>query len=459
MTSTTPSVSEPEATPSELIYPLDSRPPFGTSLLAAVQHILAMILSVIAPPLIVAAGLGLPAEMTSYLVTMALLFTGIGILLQVNSPWGIGSGLLTVQSTNFYFAAPLIAAGTMLMQQKGLSVEQSLSTLLGVCCAGGFIIMLGSRMMHFLRNVISHTVAGVTVMLIGISLIKVGAMDWAGGFAAQSAGTLGEPANLLLGVLVICIVVLCNRSQNGLVRMCSLVIGIGIGCLVAACFGMVDWTPVQNFHWTFDLPVPFKFGFFHFDWQIFFTLIFLFLVVVIESMGDITATSVVSEQPISGALFHKRLAGGILCDGLITSVGAVFGSLPMATFSQNNGIIQLSGVASRKVGNFCGALFLLFAFCPFIVLFFQAIPRPVLGGALIVLFGTIACSGIRILLQHDVNRRESTIIAISLGVGIMSMVTPEAFAKLPNWARMFLDSSIVSGGVTAILINQLLPKK
>lgn len=443
---------------SELIFNLDSTPPFSTSLLAAVQHILAMILSVIAPPLIVTGGLGLPPDVTAYMVSMALLFTGIGIFMQVNKPCGIGSGLLSIQATNFYFAAPLITAGTLLMQQKGLSMEATLSTLFGVCCAGGLVIMLGSRAMHFLRSIVTHTVAGVTVMLIGISLIKVGAMDWGGGFNAQDNGTLGDPANLLLGTLVIFIIVICNRSPKPLIRMCSLIIGIGAGFVAAVCFDMVDWNILHEWKWDVEVPIPFKFGFFGFDWQIFLTLFFLFLVVIIEAMGDITATCVVSEQPIQGQLFHKRLAGGIFCDGFITAVGAIFGSLPMATFSQNNGIIQMSGVASRKVGNFCGVLFIAFAFCPFIVLFFHLIPRPVLGGALVVLFGTIACSGVRILLQHDVNRRESTIIAISLGVGIMSMQTPEVFAKLPSWATLLLDSSIVSGGVSAMIINQLLPK-
>lgn len=448
----------PASKESELLFPLEATPPFGTTLLAAVQHILAMILSVIAPPLIVTAGLGLPADVTSYMVSMALLFTGIGIFIQVNGRFGIGSGLLSIQATNFYFAAPLIAAGTFLMQQKGLNMEATLSTIFGVCCAGGFVIMLGSRIMHFLRTIVTHTVAGVTVMLIGISLIKVGALDWGGGFSAKGDGTLGDPANLMLGALVILIIIMCNRSQRPLLRMCSLIIGIGVGFMAALCFGMVDWTIFQNWKWDMEVPVPFKFGFFGFDWQIFITLFFLFLVVIIEAMGDITATCVVSEQPIHGPLFHKRLAGGIFCDGFITAIGAVFGSLPMATFSQNNGIIQMSGVASRKVGNFCGILFILFAFCPFIVLFFQLIPRPVLGGALVVLFGTIACSGIRILLQHDVDRRESTIIAISLAVGIISMQSPEVFTKLPDWSRLLLDSSIVAGGVTAMLINLVLPK-
>ena len=234
--------------------------------------------------------------------------------------------------------------------------------------------------------------------------------------------------------------------------------GILVGFAVAIVMGKVNWNILSEQHTWFIMPVPFKFGFFGFDLHSFLVLSFLFLVVVIEAIGDLTATSVVSEQPVRGRVYRSRLAGGILCDGMMTSLGAIFGCFPVATFSQNNGVIQLSGVASRKVGKFCGVLFILFALFPIIVVFFQLLPRPVLGGALVVLFGTIACSGIRILLQHEVNRRESIIIAVSIGVGLMSMTTPEVFERLPRFLKIFFDSAIVSGGVTAMIVHQILPK-
>ena len=368
-----PATPNPEKE-SELIYGLESHPPFGSSLLAALQHILAMVLSVMAPPAIVAGALGVPPEAIAYLVSMSLLFAGIGIWFQVSRPFGIGSGMLSIQATSFAFPGTLIAVGALLMKEQGMSWEQALSTLFGVCFIGGFVVMAGSRIMPFLRKIITPTVAGITVMMIGVS------------------------------------------------------------------------------------PVPFKFGFFGFDLHSFLVLSFLFLVVVIEAIGDLTATSVVSEQPVRGRVYRSRLAGGILCDGMMTSLGAIFGCFPVATFSQNNGVIQLSGVASRKVGKFCGVLFILFALFPIIVVFFQLLPRPVLGGALVVLFGTIACSGIRILLQHEVNRRESIIIAVSIGVGLMSMTTPEVFERLPRFLKIFFDSAIVSGGVTAMIVHQILPK-
>ncbi len=454
MSNVSPAAPEKE---SELIYGLDSQPPFGPSLLAAVQHILAMVLSVMAPPAIVAGALGVPPDAIAYLVSMSLLFAGIGIWFQVSRPFGIGSGMLSIQATSFAFPGTLIAVGTLLMKEQGMPWEQALSTLFGVCFVGGFVVMAGSRIMPFLRKIITPTVAGITVMMIGLSLVRVGAVDLAGGFAAKADGTFGALSNLLLGTLVILVILFVNRSRNPLLRMSSLIVGILAG-FAAAVMGKVNWAVLSEQHTWFVMPVPFKFGFFGFDLHSFLVLSFLFLVVVIEAVGDLTATSVVSEQPVRGCVYRSRLAGGILCDGLMTVLGAVFGCFPVATFSQNNGVIQLSGVASRKVGKFCGVLFILFALFPVIVVFFQLLPRPVLGGALVVLFGTIACSGIRILLQHEVNRRESIIIAVAVGVGLMSMTTPEAFEKLPRFLKIFFDSAIVSGGVTAMIAHQLLPK-
>lgn len=443
---------------SELIYALDSRPPFGESLLAATQHILAMILGVMAPPAIVATALGVPAEAIAYLVSMSLLFAGIGILFQVNRPFGIGSGLLSVQATSFAFPGTLIAIGLAMMREQGLPWQETLTTLFGVCFVGGFVVMFGSRAIPFLRKIITPTVAGITVLMIGVSLVKVGAVDLAGGFAAKSTGTFGDPSNLLLGTVVILTIVLVNRSTSSLLRMSSLVIGIGVGFALSILMGKVDWSILARDHTWFIMPVPFKFGFFGFDIHAFLVLSFLFLVAVIEVIGDITATSVVSEQPVTGPLYRSRLGGGILCDGMMTSLGAVFGCFPMATFAQNNGVIQLSGVASRKVGRFCGILFILFAIFPIVVVFFELLPRPVLGGALVVLFGTIACSGIRILLQHEINRRESIVVATALGVGIVSLTAPDIFVKLPHFLQMFFESGIVSGGVTAMIVHQILPR-
>lgn len=445
---------------SELIFPLDSKPSFGVSLIAAFQHILSMVLSVMAPPAIVGGALGLDAVTIAYLVSMSLFFAGVGILLQVTRPFlGIGSGMLSIQATSFVFPGALISVGTYLLHDKGLSQNEMMATLFCTCFLGGILVMICSRFIKYLQKIITNTVAGVTVMMIGLSLISVGAESFAGGAVAREAGTFGSPVHLALGSIVFIIILLCNRSKYKLLRMSALMIGVIVGFLVAIPLGQVDWSILSQPHHWFEYPVPFNFGFFAFDLHALLVLVFLFLVTVIEAIGDLTATSAVSELPTEGQEFQSRITGGILCDGLVTSLGAIFGCFPVATFSQNNGVIQLSGVASRKVGKFCGVLFLIFALFPFIVVFFQLLPASVLGGALLILFGSIACSGVRILLHGKVDRRESLIIAASLSIGVMAMVKPDAFSLLPSVAQMFFDSPIVAGGVSAMIIHVILPKK
>ncbi|MDL2216253.1 purine permease [Desulfovibrio sp. OttesenSCG-928-M14] len=451
-------IPPPAPAHSDLIYPLESEPPFGITVLAALQHILAMIVGVMTPPAIVAVALGAPPDAVAYMISMSLLFAGLSIFVQVSRPFGIGSGMLNVQATSFAFPATLCSVGLALMHEQGHSWQQALNTLFGMCFVGSFWLVLGSYLIKYLRKIITHTVAGVTVLMIGTSLIKVGAVSLAGGLVAKSNDSYGDPGNLVLGALVIFSVVLVNRFKNPIFRMCSLVIGMGVGFVAALFMGKVDWSILSQSRDYFVPPIPFKFGFFGFDWQAFIVLSFIFLVLIIEAIGDITATASVSEQPTSGPVYRERLKGGILCGGVFSALAAVFGCFPQITFAQNNGVIQLSGVASRKVGRYCGILFVLFALFPVVVVIFELLPRPVLGGALVVLFGTIATSGIRILAEHGVNRRESIVIAASIGVGMVSMLAPDIFHKLPQFFQIFFDSPVVAGGVTAMVAHQMLPR-
>ena len=441
----------------ELIYGLHDNPPFGITLLASFQFILAMILGVMTPPAIVATALGAPAEAASYLISMSLLFAGLGTLAQAYKPFGIGSGMLNVQASSLAFPATLCSIGLAYMHSKGLPWDVTINTLLGACFVGSFWFIGGAYIIGHLRKIITHTVAGVTVLMIGLSLIKVGAIAMAGGLAAKETGEFGSMANLGLGALVILTVVVINCFRNRLFRMCSLALGMGFGFVVAACTGMVNWSILDQPRDLFVMPVPFKYGFFGFDWQAFILLSFLFLVVMIEAIGNLTATASVSELPTTGPAYRQRLKGGILCGGVFSAIGAVFGCFPMVTFAQNNGVIQLSGIASRKVGYYCGALFVLFALFPVVVVIFELLPLPVLGGTLVVLFGTIATSGIRILAEHGVNRRESIVISSSIGVGMVSMLLPEAFHQMPHFFQIFFDSPVVAGGVTAMIVHQILP--
>ncbi len=441
---------------SELIYQLEDRPPFLQSLFAALQHLLAMFVGVITPPLIIGGALGLDPQTITYLVSMALFTSGIGTAIQVNRIGFMGSGLLSIQATSFAFPAAIISVGSSFIG-AGMTQDQMLSTIFGVCFFGSFITMAGSRLIPMLRKVITPTVSGVTVMLIGLSLIKVGMTDFAGGYAAMGNGTFGHLENLALGTLTLFSILMLYRSRKPFVRMSAIVIGLAVGYAAAAAVGRVDFSRLGEIS-MFTLPIPFKFGMFSFDWHAFLIFGFIYLLVIVEAVGDLTATSLLSGRPVEGPEYTDRMSGGVLADGFVSTIASVFNGFPLATFSQNNGVIQMTGVASRKVGNFIAVLLVLFAIFPIFGSLFTIMPKPVLGGATLILFGTVASAGIRIINRVDIDRREALIMAISLSIGLGVAFVPEAFKYLPEGLAMMFESPIIAGGLAALVSNVALPR-
>jgi xanthine permease XanP len=237
--------------------------------------------------------------------------------------------------------------------------------------------------------------------------------------------------------------------------MSSIVIGLVVGYLVAWPLGMLSFDSLSNLP-AFALPVPFKYGF-GFDITAFVPFAFLYLITTIESIGDLTATSLLTGQPITGPKYMKRIKGGVLGDGINSLIAACLCTFPNTTFSQNNGVIQLTGIGSRYVGYFTAGLFVLMGLFPVVGGVFQAMPQPVLGGATLVMFGTVAAAGIKILSCVNFTKRASLITAISLGIGLGVTYAPDLLANLPNLARNILSSGISAGGITALVLNMVLP--
>jgi len=204
------------------------------------------------------------------------------------------------------------------------------------------------------------------------------------------------------------------------------------------------------------VPQPFRFGL-GFSWTAFIPFIVMYLITVMESIGDLTATSSLTGQPISGPLYMKRLRGGLLADGLSSAIGASLNSFPSTTFAQNNGVIQLTGVGSRHVGMFVGGILMVLGLIPAVGVLVQALPASALGGATLIMFGMVAAAGIRILARVPMNRRNSTILAISLGLGLGVTFVPEMLDKLPALLKSTLSSGIATGGLCALVLNILLP--
>ena len=433
-----------QVSPSGLIYGLEDRPPFKDAFFAAIQHLLAIFVAIITPPLIIAGALKLDLETTGFLVSMALFASGISTFIQCRRVGPIGTGLLCIQGTSFSFIGPIISAGTL----------GGLPLIFGTCMSASVVEMLISRVLKYTRRIITPMVSGIVVTLIGMSLIKVGITACGGGEAAKADGTFGAFRYVGLAVMVLVLIIFFNRSNNRYLRMSSIVIGLVIGYVVAWFMGMVDFSSIQSYG-GFNVPVPFRYGL-AFDWSSFIALGLIYMITAIEAYGDITANSMISGQPVEGETFVKRASGGILADGFNSMLAGVFNSFPNSIFAQNNGMIQLTGVASRYVGYYIAGFLIVLGLFPAVGLVFSLMPDPVLGGATLLMFGTVAAAGIRIIASQEINRKATLVMALSFSLGLSVELVPEILNQLPDALRNIFSSGITTGGLTAILANALI---
>ena len=435
----------------ELIYGLDDRPSPAASVLAALQHVLAAFVGIITPPLIIGSALGLTAHLP-YLISMALMVSGVGTFIQARRPFGIGAGMICLQGTSFAFLGAVLSAG-FIVKQRGGSPEDILAMIFGVCFFGALVQIVLSRFIGQLRRVITPLVTGIVITLIGVSLIKVGITDLGGGFNAPD---FGAPGNLALGAFVLVVIILLNRSATPWVRLSAIIIGLLVGSIAAWFSGKLVPQPLPELP-LLSMPIPFRFGF-SFDWTAFLPVALIYLISTIETVGDLTANCMLSRQPIRGPSYINRLKGGVLGDGVSCMLAATFSAFPNTTFAQNNGVIQLTGVASRYVGLYIGATLFLLGLVPVIGAVLQQIPKPVLGGATLVMFGSVAAAGVRILAQSPLDRRNMLIIATSFGVGLGVAAQPNLLHLMPKLVQNLFDSAITSGGITALVMCLLLPE-
>ena len=439
------------SSPSDLIYGLNDRPKPLPALLAALQHVLAAFVGIITPPLIIGSTLGLATHLP-YLISMALMVSGVGTFIQARRPFGIGAGMICLQGTSFAFLGAVLSAG-FLVKQRGGSPEDIMAMIFGVCFFGAAVQIVLSRFIGQLRRVITPLVTGIVITLIGISLIKVGITDLGGGFNAPD---FGAPINLALGLFVVLTIILLNRSNTPWVRLSAIIIGLALGSLAAWFSGKLVPQALPDLP-LISLPIPFRYGF-NFDWSAFLPIALIYLISSIETVGDLTANCMIARQPISGPSYISRLKGGVLGDGVSCMIAATFGAFPNTTFAQNNGVIQLTGVASRYVGLYIGVVLFCLGLFPSIGAVLQQIPKPVLGGATLVMFGSVAAAGVRILAQAPLDRRSMLIIATSFGVGLGIAAQPNLLHLMPTLVQNLFDSAITSGGLTAIALCLLLPE-
>ena len=435
----------------DLLYRLHDRPTPIKAFLGAIQHVLAAFVGIITPSLIIGGTLGL-GEHIPYLLSMSLIVSGVATFIQTRKIGPVGSGLMALQGTSFGFLAAVLAAG-FVVKNRGGGPEEILSVIFGVSFLGAFVEIFLSQFITKLKSFMSPIVTGCVIVTIGLSLTKVGLTDLAGGFGAEDFGSI---PNLLLGGGVLVSVVLISIINNKVIRSSAIFIGLMLGLIAAVFMGRIDFSLVSEAAF-FTVPIPFKYGF-GFDWQAFIPIAFMYIITSIETSGDLTATSMISGEPIKGPLYEKRIKGGVLGDGVNSLIAAVFNTFPVTTFSQNNGVIQMTGIASRYVGFYVGGILCLMGLFPVLGAIFTQLPKPVVGGVTLLMFATVATAGIRILSTVDFTHRNVLIIATSLGLATGIAFVPDVLSQTPQFFQNIFGSAVTMSGIVAITLDMILPK-
>ncbi len=407
--------------------------------LLSLQHVLVMYAGAVAVPLIVGRALKLPPEQVALLVSADLFAGGLATLVQSWGLPGIGIRMPVMMGVTFAAVTPMVA--------MGLSPEVGLTGIYGAVIAAGLFAILAAPLIGRLLPLFPPVVTGTIILVIGISLMRVG-VNWAAGGVGNPH--YGAPLHLAIAAFVLCVILAVTRFCTGFVGSASVLIGIVAGMLVAAPFGLVDLGHVVTAPW-FDVVRPFAFGLPTFDPVSIVTMCVVMIVVMVESTGMFLALSEICAEPLDEA----RLVRGLRADGLGTMIGGVFNTFPYTSFSQNIGLVGVTGVRTRLVAVVGGGIMLGLGLVPKLAALVEAVPQCVLGGAGLVMFGMVGATGTRILGGVDFagNRNNLFIVAVSVGFGMIPLVAPNFFKEMPHALHPLLDSGILLCALSAVLLN------
>lgn len=420
-------------------YDIEDKPPLGEAIPLGLQHVFAMFLGNVAPPLIIAGAVGLSTGNTTFLVQMALIVAGIATVVQAYPVGPVGAGLPIVMGTSFAFLGPLIGIGS----------EYGLAAVFGAALAASPVEVIAGASLSRIRKYFPPLVSGTVVMLIGLTLIPVG-MDYAAG--GVGAPNYGSFMNLGVAALVLIVTLTLNQLFEGFLRIGSVFIGIVVGYIVAIPLGMVDFSAVAQAGWI-TVPTPLKFGI-AFEPGAILTVAFLYVITAVETIGDISGTVSATGRDAT----KDELSGGLYADGVMSAFAAVFNAMPNTSFSQNVGLVNFTGVASRYVAGIGGVVLVILGFVPKVGAIVSAMPDAVLGGGALILFAMIFASGFRLIHSNvTLNHRNMTILAVSVGLGLAVSFRPDALANLPSDLQTFFGSGLIMGGFAALFLNLLIP--
>lgn len=400
----------------------------------SVQHLLAMYAGAILVPIIVGTSLKFSAEEIAYLVTVDIFMCGVATFLQTNKV--TGTGLPIVLGCTFTAVAPMILIG----QTKGLDV------LYGSLLISGILVVLIAPFFSYLVKFFPPVVTGSVVTIIGINLMPVAMNYLAGG---EGAKNYGDTKNLILGGVTLLIILILQRFTKGFLKSIAILIGLAIGTALAGIFGMVDIKQVGDAHW-FGFPVPFRFSGFGFDVSSILVFFIVAVVSLIESTGVYHALSEITGRKLERKDFRK----GYTAEGLAIILGSIFNAFPYTAYSQNVGLVSLSGAKKNNVIYGMVILLLICGCIPKLGALANIIPLPVLGGAMIAMFGMVMAYGVSILGNINFqNQNNLLIIAISVGLGAGISAVPQAFKGLGEQFAWLTQNGIVLGAISAIILN------
>ncbi|MDD1779744.1 purine permease [Enterovibrio sp. ZSDZ35] len=424
----------------KLLYELNEKPPVGSMLLLAIQHMLASIGGIIAVPLIVGTAIGLPTGDVVTLINAALFVSGAITIVQCIGFGPVGIRLPVVMGSSFAFLGIAI----------GIGKADGVSGIMGAALVGACMVIVSAFFMEQIRKLFPPVVSGVVVTLIGLTILPV-AMNWVGDAPAGSEHFATLPKLFLAGISLL-VVLLVATYAKGSVAASAIVIGLAGGYLVALSMGMVNIEQIGKASW-FSAPEPLKFGL-SFSWPAIISMCLAYIVVIAEATGDFLALASNCHRTISG----KDLKRGLLGDGIGSAIGSFFGAMPLASFSQNVGIVGITGVASRFVVGTTGALLILAGLFPKFGALAVTVPKPVLGGVGFIMFGMIAYAGIRMLVKAADTRRNALVICVSLAAGLAVTIKPSLLQHMHHDIAQLLHSGITTGTIVAVVLNLVLPK-
>ena len=423
-------------------------PPMGQAAPLGLQHVLAMFASNVTPSIIVAGAAGLQfggAEQV-YLIQMAMLFAGIATLFQTIGFGPVGARLPIMQGTSFAFVGVL----------AGIAATQGLGVALTSCIIGGLIHFALGSVIANIRYLFPPLVTGLVILAIGLYLVPVGIKYAAGGAAdfQMAAESFGSLMHWTVALTVIVVALGFKFMTKGILSNAAILLGLIAGYLVAFMFGMVNFAAVGKASWVTGLQtLPYGF---EFNLGAVIGVTIVSIVSAVETIGDTSATA---KAGAGREATDEEISGATYADGLGTAVAGVFGGLPNTSFSQNVGIVGMTGIMSRHVVTIAGAIMVICGLIPKIGAIIASVPLPVLGGGVIVMFGMVAAAGLNVLSEIKMSRRNMIIIALSLSIGLGFNLVPSAVQYLPGIWKTLATSAVAPTAFLAIVLNQILPEE